>query len=220
MKEASMKSVRILIVDDHAVVRRGVKALLETRRGWRVVAESATGEEAVQRAKRHKPDVVLLDISLQDSNGFVVTRQILKVSPHSKVLILSMHETEQAVRDALDAGARGFVFKSDLDRDLLNAVEMVAQGIQFLTPKASEMVVERYLKGEAGPGQGDAGLTGRQRQVARLLAEGETNKEVAAALNISVKTVETHRSEIMRRLDLSSFSDLVRYAVREGIVKP
>jgi len=215
-----MRTVRILIVDDHAVVRRGVKALLETKRGWRVVAEAATGEEAVQRAKKHKPDVVVLDISLQDSNGFVVTRQILKVSPQSKVLILSMHETEQAVRDALDAGARGFVFKSDLDRDLLSAVEMVAQGIQFLTPKASEMVVERYLKGEAGPAQGGAELTARQRQIASLLAEGETNKEVAAALNISVKTVETHRSEIMRRLDLSSFSDLVRYAVREGIVKP
>jgi DNA-binding NarL/FixJ family response regulator len=215
-----MKSVRILIVDDHAVVRRGVQALLETRRGWRVVAEASTGQEAVQQAKKYKPDVVVLDISLPDLDGFVATRQILKISPQSKVLILSMHETEQAVRDALDAGARGFVFKSDLDRDLLNAVEMVAQGIQFLTPKASNMVVERFLKGDAALDEGDAQLTPRQRQVAKLLAEGETNKEVAVALNISVKTVETHRSEIMRRLGLSSFSELVRYAVRQGLVKP
>ena len=217
-----MNPLKILIVDDHAVVRRGVKALLETRRGWHVLAEAANGQEAVQETKKHKPAVVVLDISLPDINGFEVTRQLLKASPHSKVLILSMHQTEQAVRDALDAGARGFVFKSDLDRDLLNAVEMVAQGIQFLTPKASEMVVERYLKGEpaSGLGPGDGSLTPRQCQVATLLAEGKTNKEVALSLHISVKTVETHRSEIMRRLGLSSFSDLVRYAVRQGMVKP
>jgi len=216
-----MKSVRILIVDDHAVVRRGVKALLETKRRWRVLAQAADGREAILQAKKCKPDVVVLDISLPDLNGFEVTRQILKVSPQSRVVILSMHQTEQAIRDALDAGARGFVFKSDLDRDLLSAVEMAAQGIQFLTPKASEMVVERFLKGDppAAPGPRTGKLTPRQRQVASLLAEGATNKEVAAALSISVKTVETHRSEIMRRLSLSAFSDLVRYAVREGLVR-
>jgi DNA-binding NarL/FixJ family response regulator len=214
--------IRILVGDDHSIVRRGVRALLESQRGWKVCGEAATGHEAVEKAKRLKPDVIVLDIAMPVLNGLEATRRIRSSLPHAKVLILSMYETEQAVRDALDAGARAYVFKSDLDRDLLAAVDLLAQNKTFFTPRVSQIVVEGYLKGgtHAGKGRFTAEITQRQRQVVRLLAEGKTNKEVAAGLGISVKTAETHRTLIMRRLRLQSFSDLVRYAVREHIVEP
>lgn len=209
--------IRILVGDDHSLVRRGVRALLESQRGWEVCGEAATGREAVEKARRLKPDVVVLDIAMPELNGFEAARQILRTVPQTKVLILSMYESEQAVRDALDAGARAYVSKSDLDRDLLVAVDLLAENRTFFTTKVSQMVVQGYLKG--GKSQSGGALSPRQHQVVRLLAEGKTNKEVAVALGISVKTAETHRSLIMRKLRLLSFSDLVRYAVRENIVK-
>ncbi|MGH9404746.1 MAG: response regulator, partial [Terriglobia bacterium] len=205
------KRTRILIADDHSIVRRGVRALLESERKWQVCGEASTGQEAVGKAQSLKPDVIVLDVAMPDINGLSATRQILKNVPSARVLILSMHESEQAVHDALEAGARGYVFKSDLDRDLLTAVEMLSQDKSFFTPKVSEMVLGGYLKGGSGEAESKPArraLTPRQREVVRLLAEGKTNKEVASLLAISVKTAEAHRSAIMNRLKLDSFSEL------------
>lgn len=220
-----MKTTRILVADDHSIVRRGVRALLESHANWQICGEAGTGREAVNMAKRLRPDVVVLDITLPDRvGGLEATRRIRKVSPKTKVLILSMHEAEPVVREALEAGARGYVFKSDLDRDLESAVGLLIQGKTFFTSKVSEMVIGGFLdKGSTRAGKVSlaAGpLTPRQRDVLRLLAQGKTNKEVAEALHLSAKTVETHRSAIMRKLKLQSFSDLMRYAIREKVVEP
>lgn len=218
-----MKSTRILVADDHSIVRRGVRALLESHAGWEVCGEAGSGREAVKMAKRLRPDVIVLDITLPELGGLRVTRQIRKLSPKTKILILSMHEAEPVVREALEAGARGYVFKSDLDRDLLTAVELLIQNRTFFTTKVSEMVIGGYLDqkraaaGKAAPANGP--LTPRQHEVLRLLAQGKTNKEVAQALRLSSKTVETHRSAIMRKLKMGSFSDLMRYAIRQKLVE-
>ncbi|MGH9358412.1 MAG: LuxR C-terminal-related transcriptional regulator, partial [Terriglobia bacterium] len=200
-----------------------IRALLELQRGWKICGESATGKEAVAQAKRLMPDVAILDVSMPDLSGLEATRQICHAVPKTRILILSMNESEQAVRELLEAGARGYVFKSDVDRDLVLAVQMLSQGEFFFTPKVAEMLVARgYLKPAEKTASGESGpaLTARQCQVAALLAAGKTNKEVANALGISVKTVEAHRGSIMRRLDLHSFSELVRYALRNNMIQP
>ncbi len=215
-----MKQVRILVADDHSIVRRGLRALLESHAGWKVCGEAATGAEAVRQVKRLKPDVAIVDITMPDSNGFAATRQIRKSVPQTEVLILTVHESEQTLREVLAAGARAYVLKSDLDLSLVAAVESVLRHEPFFSSRVSEMVLEGYLKGGAQPrADGPAPLTPRQREVVKLLSEGKTNKEVAATLGISVKTAETHRTLIMRRLKLRSFSDLVRYAVRHKLVE-
>jgi len=217
-----MRQVRILVADDHSIVRRGVRVLLETHPGWKVCGEAATGAEAVAQVKRLKPDVAVVDITMPDLNGFEATRQICKAAPRTEVLILTMHESEQTLRGVLDAGARGYVLKSDLDLSLVAAIESLLRHKPFFSSRVSEMVLEGYLKGDVQPRRaatGPAPLTTRQREIVRLLAEGKTNKEVAAALGISVKTVETHRTNIMRKLQLRAFSDLVRYAVRHKLVE-
>jgi DNA-binding NarL/FixJ family response regulator len=199
-----------------------VKELLESQRGWRVCSEAATGREALKQAESEKPDLVVLDISMPDLNGLAVARQIHEVSPRSKLLVFSMHESEEVVREALDAGACGYVCKSDLDRDLLAAVEAVLSNKRFFGAKVTEIAVQDYINASGEPTgkrRLREGLTPRQHDVVRLLAEGKGNKEVASALGISVKTVETHRSAIMRRLELHSFSDLVRYAIRNHLVE-
>jgi DNA-binding NarL/FixJ family response regulator len=214
-------NLRILVADDHSIVRRGVRALLESHRGWKVCGEAATGREAVRRTTQLKPDVVVLDIAMPDLNGFDATRQIRESVPKTRVVMLSMYESEQAVREALDAGAKAYVFKSDLDRDLLVAVDLLSQDKTFFSSKASQMLVRDYLEQGVpfGKRRSPLVLTPRQNEVVRLLAEGKTNKEVALALDISVKTAETHRTLIMRKLKLHSFSDLVRYAIRRHIIE-
>jgi DNA-binding NarL/FixJ family response regulator len=217
-----MRQVRILVADDHSIVRRGVRALLETRPGWKVCGEAATGAEAVKQAKKLRPDVVVIDITMPDLNGFEATRQIRAATPQTEVLVLTVHESEQALREVLDAGALGYVSKSDLDLNLSTAIESLLRHKPFLSSRVSEMMLERYLKGDVPPkpvGAGSTILTPRQREIVRLLAEGKTNKEVALALGISVKTAETHRNNIMRKLHLRSFSHLVRYAVRHHLVE-
>lgn len=215
-----MRQVRILVADDHSIVRRGLRALLETHSGWKVCGEAATGAEAARQVKRLKPDVAIVDITMPDSNGFEATRQIRKAAPQTEVLILTMHESEQTLREVLDAGARGYVLKSDLDLSLVAAVESLLRHEPFFSSRVSEMVLEGYLKGSTQPGVNrQTPLTPRQREVVRLLAEGKTNKEVAVSLGISVKTAETHRTLVMRKLRLRSFSDLVRYAVRQKLVE-
>jgi DNA-binding NarL/FixJ family response regulator len=218
-----MKAVRILIADDHEVVRRGIRALLETRPQWQVVGEALTGRQAVEQAIQSTPDLVVMDISMPEMNGLEATRQIHKELPDTQVLILSVHDSEQLVREVLEAGARGYVLKSDAGRDLVLAVETLCQHKPFFTAKVSEIMLERFLKGAnaADSGKSPAGsLTAREREIVQLLAEGKSNKEVADILDISVKTVETHRSHVMAKLNLHSMSDLVRYAVRNQLVEP
>ena len=213
--------IRILLADDHDVMRRGLKELLETQDGWKVVGEASTGREAVDVANKTKPDVAVLDLTMPELNGLEATRQIKKALPKTEVLIFTMHENEKLIRDVLSAGALGYVLKSDAARHLVNAIEVVAQHKPFFSAKVSEAVLDGYLNAGKDPGQkADEPLTPREREIVQLLAEGKSNKEVADALGISVKTIETHRATIMRKLELESFAEMVRYAVRNNIIQP
>lgn len=211
--------MRILIADDHEVVRSGVRTLLEARPGWLVCDEAADGREAVEMAGRHRPDVVILDIGMPGMNGLEAARMIRKVSPDSEVLILTMHESEQIVREVLRAGARGYVLKSDAGRDLVRAVELLGRHKPFITTQVGETVLQKLVDRRNGA-ERPSTLSDREREVVQLLAEGNGNKEVADALGISIRTAETHRANIMRKLDCHAFSDLIRYAIRNNIVTP
>ena len=215
-------TLRIVIVDDHAVVRRGVRALLETQPGWKVMAEATTGREAVEVVRRLRPDVVVMDLSLPELNGLEATRQIVKELPQTEILVLTMHHSEQLARDVLQAGARGYVLKSDADQSLIAAVESLRQHKPFLTSRVTEFVLDGYMRGSDAADEGTSkdAVTPREREVIQLLAEGNSNKETASVLGISVKTIEAHRANIMRKLHLRSSSDLVRYAIRNKLVEP
>jgi len=216
-----MTTLRILIADDHEVVRRGVRVLLESQPGWEVCAEAANGREAVSAAQREHPDVAVLDIGMPELNGFDAARQIRHALPECEVLILTLHESEQVVHEVLNVGARGYILKSDAGRNLIAAVDSVSRHKQFFAASVADIVVQGYAK----TGAGTAGatvrgrLTPRQREIVQLLAEGKSNKEVASCLGISVKTAETHRNNIMRALSFHSMSELVRYAVREKLTQ-
>lgn len=216
-----MAAFRILIADDHEVVRKGLVALLQQQLDWQVCGEAGDGRDAVEKAQQLRPDVVILDIGMPSLNGLEATRQILKTNPHARILILTLHDSDQVVRDVLNAGARGFLLKSDAARDLVAAVEALRRDKTYFTSKVASMVLEGYLKGSTGPAPTPVSrnrLTPREREIVQLLAEGKSTKEVAVALGLSVKTAETHRSNIMRKLQLHSVSDLVLYAVRNNIV--
>jgi DNA-binding NarL/FixJ family response regulator len=221
-----VSTLRILIADDHEVARKGIRALLETRQGWEICGEAKDGREAVECAKQMKPDVVLLDIGMPSLNGLDAARQIRTALPETSILILTMHDSEQVVREVLAVGARGFLLKSDAGRDLVAAVEALQQRRTFFTTRVAQLVVEGYLhpnndnnnnNNKNRPGR--PLLTPREREVIQLLAEGKTTKEVAVALNLSVKTAETHRTNLMRKLDLHSVAALTIYAVRNNIVQ-
>jgi DNA-binding NarL/FixJ family response regulator len=215
--------IRILLADDHDVVRRGLSALLANRPDWQVVGEAQNGREAVSLAVKLKPQVAVLDLSMPELNGLEATRQIRKEVPETEVLVFSMYESEQFVRDLLAAGARGYVLKSDVTTQLLIAVETVARHKPFFTSEVAERVLEGFLQlGELSAGDGSATgiLTPREREIVQLLAEARSNKEVSTILGISVKTVETHRASIMRKLGISSIVDLVHYAIRNNLVSP
>ena len=215
-----MRCPRILIVDDHAVVRRGVRALLEMQKGWEVVGEAQTGREGVDLARRLRPDIVVLDVSLPELNGLDAARQIRRESPQSEILVLTMHHSEELARDVLQAGARGYVLKSDADENLIAAVESLRRHKPFLTSKVTEFVLDDYLRrADVSAEMPHSAVTPREREIIQLLAEGKTNKEVAAALGVSVKTIEAHRANVMRKLHFQSLSDLVRYAIRNKIVQ-
>jgi two-component system response regulator NreC len=217
-----VKKLRILIADDHGLVRRGARAILHSRNGWRVVGEAVDGREAVQKAIHLKPDVAVVDIGMPELDGVEVARQIRAAVPDTEVLVLTMHESDQMVGRALDAGARGYLLKSDLTEYLVKAVKAVSQGKRFLTPKVSEIVLEGFLKARSRQRQGErasARTTPREVEVIRLLAEGNSNKEAAALLGITVRTVETHRAKIMLKLGLHSLTELIHYAMRQGIAK-
>ena len=216
-----MATFRILLADDHEVVRKGLCALLTMQPDWEVCGEASDGRDAVEKAQKLRPDVVILDIGMPSLNGLEATRHILKANPGTKVLILTLHDSDQVVREVLNAGARGFLLKSDAARDLVAAVEALRRDKTYFTSKVAAMVLDGYLKGGTAsspvlPGRNR--LTPREREIVQLLAEGKSTKEVAVALGLSVKTAETHRSNIMRKLQLHSVSDLVLYAVRNNIV--
>lgn len=217
------KPLRILIADDHGVVRQGVRTILEAESGWSVVAEAGNGLDAVRQAREMKPAIALLDISMPQLNGLEATRQILKELPETQVLILTMHESDELIREVLSAGARGYVLKTDAQRDLVSAVRSLSEHRPFFTSKVAEMVLEGFRqRGSAAKTKVAASerLTSRERQIVQMLAEGKTSKEVATALDISIKTADTHRANIMRKLDLHTIADVVRYAIRNKLVEP
>jgi len=215
-----VKRLRILIADDHGLVRRGARTVLRSRRGWRVVGEAANGREALHKAIKLKPDVAILDISMPEMDGIEATREILNAVPDSKVLVLTMHESDQLVRRALEAGASGYLLKSDLTDCLAKAVKAIAEGKRFLTPRVSEIVLDGFLRKRSEHRHGErrrTRITPREIEIVRLLAEGKSNKEIAAQLRITVRTVETHRAKIMLKLGLHSVADLIHYAIKEGL---
>ena len=210
---------RILLADDHDAVRKGVQAILKSHSGWEVCAEAADGRTAVKLAMQVKPDIAIIDLELPDLNGLEATRQIKKELPEVEILIYTMYETEELIRKVLAAGARGYVLKSDAGQHLIEAVEALCRHKPFLTPIASETVLESFLRSTRKESD-SAILTSREREIVQLLAEAKSNKEIASTLCISVKTVETHRAAIMRKLGMNSIVELVHYAIRNNLAGP
>lgn len=214
--------MEILIADDHELVRKGLRTVLENQPGWKVCGEAVNGRQAVELARKLRPDVIVMDITMPELNGLEATRQIRKALPKTEVMILTLHESEQLVGEVLAAGARGYILKADTTRLLVTGIEALAQHKPFFTGTASAVVLGGYLR----PGQpvrtGSrqiSRLTTREREIVQLLTEGRTNKEVAVALGISVKTVDAHRANLMSKLNLHSVTDLVRYAIRNQIIE-
>ena len=213
--------LRILLADDHDIVRRGLKDLLEQHVGWQVCAEASNGREAVELALQHRPQVAVIDLSMPELNGLEATRRIRQALPDTEVLIFTMHESEELIREVLGAGARGYLLKSDAVRQLSPAVESLSQKNPYFAGRVSAVVLDGFLKGGQVTLEGSTAerLTSREREVVQLLAEGKSNKQIARLLDLSVKTVETHRTAAMRKLELNSLPDLVRYAVRMQIIQ-
>jgi DNA-binding NarL/FixJ family response regulator len=211
----SARTTRIVVADDHEIVREGLRTLLEAQSGWSVVGEASNGIQAVEKAIELKPDVVVLDVAMPELNGFEATRRIREALPQTEVLVLSVNDAEQVVRKALASGARGYLVKSDAGRELVAAIEAAVRHKSFLSPRLSQ------TQGITANGpEAPADLTARERETAQLLAEGLSNKDIAARLDISVKTAETHRTNIMRKIGAHSLADVVRYAIRNGLVEP
>lgn len=214
-----MTPVRVLVADDHDVVRHGLRALLESEEGLSVCAEAADGRQAVEMAEATRPHVAILDITMPEMNGLEACRRLSVALPRVQVLVLTMHESDEVVREVLAAGARGYVLKSDAGRELVNAVRALHAGETFFSRKVASLVVTRLRSGDALPPPRHP-LTTREREIVRHLAEARSNKEVAAVLGIAVKTVEAHRANIMRKLGMHSVTELVRYAIRHQLVDP
>lgn len=218
----SVKTLRILVADDHDIIRRVLKQLLTAHSGWEVCAEAKTGREATALVEQLKPDIVVMDIGMPDLNGLEAARQIRKLRPETEIVILTLHFSEQLVREIVEAGIRAYITKSDADRDLVAAVEALADHRSFFTARAADILLDGFVGRRPltdPPALPRNRLTPREREIVQLLAEGKSSKEVAAALGISVKTAETHRANIMRKLELHSVSELVRYAVKNQIIE-
>jgi DNA-binding NarL/FixJ family response regulator len=217
-----MELLRLVVADDHEIVRGGLRKLLEAHVGWKVVAEASTGTEAVTKVREIKPHVAILDISMPSLNGLEAARQIIESGSKTRVLILTIYDSDTLIKEMLDAGVRGYVLKSDAVRDLVLAVEALQYGKTFFTSKVADLVLDGYLKKVKNPTETEPAasrITPRQRDILRLFAEGKTSREAAATLGISIKTAETHRAALMKRLNCHSISDLVRYAVRNKIIE-
>lgn len=216
-----MKKLQILIADDHELMRTGTRAHIATNPDWEVCGEATTGNEAVALALKLKPDVVVLDIAMPELNGLEATRQIKRLMPETEVLILTGATTEQLVHEVFGSGARSYIYKTDAGTQLVDAIEAVSRHKPYFTSKVSEILFDRFMHSEKSKKQAQPGeaLTSREREILQLLAEGRTNKEVADHFSITVKTAETHRAAIVRKLKLSNVQDLVRYAIRNGIIQ-
>jgi len=210
--------VRVLLADDHTLVRKGIRALLQALPGVEVVAETADGREALALIEQHRPDVALLDITMPGLNGLEVAARSAKLSPQTRIVILSMHAGEAYVAQALSAGVAGYLLKDAADDELAIALKAVARGDVYLSPRISRQIVERYTRAAAAEPDPLAGLTARQREILQLVAEGRSSKEIAGMLQVSVKTVESHRGQIMERLGIHDVTGLVRFAIRVGLV--
>jgi DNA-binding NarL/FixJ family response regulator len=211
-----VKPVRILIADDHDIVREGVRAMVSRHGQWEICGEASNGREAVTQAEALRPDIIVMDLGMPELNGLDATRRIKRVLPKCEILIFTANETEEIVRNVFRAGARAYLLKAEANRHLLPAIEAISKGRTYFSSKVSELVFAGYIKKEAPAA--DPALTPRERETVQLIAEGKTNKDIAGILGISVKTVETHRAAIMRKLDFASVADLVRYAVRNEII--
>jgi DNA-binding NarL/FixJ family response regulator len=209
-------TARILLADDHLVVRRGLRALLEARHEFVVCAEACEGREAIDLALRHKPDVAVVDVSLPVLNGIEVARQIRRGSPTTEVLIFTMHDNDELISEVLHAGARGYLLKSDTDDQIISAVTALIRHKPYFSSRVSEALLDKF--NSAAGAQSNA-LTAREREIVQLIAEGNSNKRIALLLDISVKTVETHRAAAMRKLGIRSTAELVRYAVRNKLIQ-
>lgn len=217
-----MNKLRILIADDHGLIRQGVKAVIQSQRNWELCGEADNGRMAIDLASHHKPEIAVLDISMPEMNGLDVTRMLKSTSPKTKVLILTMHDSEALAEEVMHAGARGYLLKSDAAELLPTAIETLAAGKNFLTPKISAAELAAKKSAASGPGNSVVPrfrLTPRERQIVRLLAEGKSNKEVAHNLEISLDTAETHRKNVLNKLKLRSTAELVRYAIRNKLIE-
>lgn len=216
-----MSTLRILLADDHTVVRQGLRRVLEARPEWQVVAEAGDGREAVRLAEECKPDVAILDVAMPLMNGIEAVRQISRKLPSTRMLVLSMHADEAYVTQMLRAGAAGYLLKDSADVDLLQAVEAVSSGKSFFSPAIARVIADDYVRQLEDRGATDRFelLSQREREIFQLIAEGRTNKEIAALLFLSPSTVDTHRSRIMEKLDLHSAAEIVLYAVRKGVIR-
>jgi len=210
--------MRVILADDHTLFRAGIKSILERVGGVNVVAESGDGRDALEMVKKHRPDVALLDITMPGLNGLEVAGRVAGVSPNTKVVILSMHANEGYVAQALRAGVVGYLLKDAAARDLEAALKTVLRGETYLSPSISKQVVEMFLRTDEPAADPLTGLTARQREILQLIAEGHSTKEIASDLGVSVKTVETHRAQLMERLDIHDIPGLVRFAIRAGLV--
>ena len=221
-----VETLRILIADDHQLVRNGLKALLQSHAGWEICGEATTGREAVAKAEELIPDLVILDISMPDLNGADAARRIRKISKNTEILILSMHYSDQLIRETIDAGALGYILKSDSDHDLLLAVEALARHKPFFTSKAKKVILNEFTREGMFTNISTIStvlhnpLSAREREIVQLIAEGKNSREASLYLGISAKTVETQRANIMRKLEIHNISELVRYAVRSHIIEP
>jgi len=211
--------ITILIADDHDAVRKGLRTILESHPGWQVCEEASNGRDAVKLAIKSNPRIAILDLEMPELNGLEATRQIKKELPDTEVLIYTMYETDELIRKVVASGARGYVLKSDTGEDLIQGVEALLHHKSFLTSTASESTLESFMRSNKQTAS-DSVLTQREREIVQLLAEAKANKEIAARLNISVKTVETHRAAIMRKLGVNSIVELVHYALRNNLVGP
>ena len=210
---------RILIADDHDIVRQGICAIIAAHQGVEVCGEAADGHEAITKARDLKPDIIVIDIAMPTLNGLAATKEITREFPGIKVLVLSMYDSEQVVHDVLEAGAFGYLLKSDAARDLIAALDALQHDRPFFTNKVSEMVLELFLRRPAGFEGKQRALTSREREVIQLVAEGKTTKQIAESLGLSAKTADKHRANLMRKLKVHSVSELVLYAIRNNIVR-
>ncbi len=211
----SDRAINILLADDHTIVRQGLKLILSAHSDLHVIGEAANGKEAVELAAKLKPDIVLLDVAMPELNGIEATRKMVEANSRLRVLVLSMHKEAVYVREILRAGARGYILKDAIDTELLNAVRSVARGDGYISPAVSGALLSDYRKDVTDPVDL---LSPREREVLQLIAEGKTNKEIATKLNLSVYTVDSHRGKIMEKLNLHSTGELVRFAIKRGLV--